>query len=529
MPTRRTRSADPPQDRQQEEVPALREEVGDEEKEEVFEERELSSFEDVIESEAEQEQLEFVTDQNPTEPVTETINMADPFDYLSNHLDGEAPPATILSVAEQLEGNIPFPKKDRKDLSCGLGGDIVKWYRVDLRIGTLREKMRMYDMLDVFDIPTSFVHHPGYGIEVPAPDAKISSLLLRYSEVSMENIKKHSVFLASVSRQKYKRENLAWSGELILNSCSEELRTRIKTQAQGLPEIHRTGPVYFKMMMEFVVVRDSTTLRGLIDQFESLSVTDFPGENVRSYCTVAHGVFNMLSNVDTFTGNATVPDFVIIIERSLVKSSTEEFNRKLTTFRAVAGDRCTVEDITAKANNLYSGLIGASLWAAGDGEDETGFFAGNCYNCGKEGHMAKDCKAPKKENNNERGGHREGRGGRGRGRGGKGGRGGRGGQGQGSGKQNDKSSNKGDKDLYRTPPKKGEPHKKVNDGKMVYWCGRCNRWNDHDTDTHRAMVANFVSDDSTKSEGKKNSDSDAKDKDKEGGQGNYVGKLTPRF
>jgi hypothetical protein len=222
-----------------------------------------------------------------------------------------------------------------------------------------------------------------------------------------------------------------------------------------------------------------------------------------------------------------MPDFVNIIERSLVKSSTEEFNRKLTTFRAVAGDSCTVEDITTKANNLYSGLIGASLWAAGDGKEETGFFAGNCYNCGKEGHMAKDCKAPKKDNNNERGGRGEGRGGRGRGRGGKGGRGGRGGRG--GGKQNDKSDNQGEKDPYRIPPKKGEPHKKVINGKTVYWCGRCNRWNDHDTETHRAMVANFGSDDSTKSDAKKGSNSDMKDQDKEGGQGNYVGRLTPRF
>ncbi len=110
MPTRRTRSADPPRVRQNDnEVPALREEVGEEEKEEVLaevlEERELSSFEDVNESnESEPEQLELVT-----EP-TGTDNMADQFGYLSNHLDGEAPPATILSVAEQLEGNIPFPR-----------------------------------------------------------------------------------------------------------------------------------------------------------------------------------------------------------------------------------------------------------------------------------------------------------------------------------------------------------------------------------------------------------------------------------
>lgn len=492
----------------------------------------------------------------------------DEMDYLGEFLDGAAPLAVGRSGSELRTGRVITRKQDRAELpmksrnflresategietkfeimdSVNLdSGEAVailsKAYKVDLRVAELRSVIDKYDMGDVFDIPIGFVARDGFSVEIPAPGSEKVNLFKHSHQVDLDTIKKACEFFATYGPS-YMVENLTWSGELILNCCSPDLRTRIETQIQSVPmdkEVaYKSGPVYFKMMMEFVVVRDSSTLRGLINQFERLSVKDFPGENVRDYNTVAHGVYNMLSNATNLTGNIVIPDMVKIIKRGLIASSTAEFNSDLTAEVVLLGRNCTVEALTDKANDLYSGLLGSSLWAAGDGKQaDTGFFAGKCYECNEVGHKREDCPLLKNKdgghggNNDRNGGRGRGGGGRGTGRGGRGGRGGRQGRGgRGGGRNGDRSSNDSSnngKDPFRIPPKKGEGHTKTIDGKTYRWCGRCSRWGDHTTDQHKAMLAMTANENNNE----KASD-DNKDKpDEKNDSGNYVGRLTPRF
>ena len=488
-------------------------------------------------------------------------------DYLSEYLDGVAPLEVARSLSELRSGRVITKKTEREDLSKkALGqlresategietkfeimdsvnldaGEAVsilsKAYRVDLRVAELRSVIDKFDMGDVFDIPAHFVTSDKYAVEVPAPGSAKVNLFKKHYEVDLETIKKACEFYAIYGKN-YVVENLVWSGELILNCCSPDLRTRIETQMQSVPtekEIaHKSGPVYFKIMMDFVVVRDSSTLRGLINQFEKLTVKDFPGENVRDYNTVAQGVYNMLANATNLAGNVVVPDMVKIIKRGLIASSTVEFNNDLAAEAVLLGRNCSVDVLTDKANELYSGLLGSSLWAAGDGKQgDSGFFSGNCYECGEPGHKVADCPKKKKDgqDSNYRGGRERGSGrGNGRGRGnngGRGDRGGRGGRGNGrnGGRGNSGGSNDGEKNPYCLPPKKGESHTKEINNKTLHWCGRCNRWVDHNTDQHKMMLAMMAngSSDNKSSDDKKNASKDDK-KD----SGNFVGKLTPRF
>jgi Zinc knuckle len=127
------------------------------------------------------------------------------------------------------------------------------------------------------------------------------------------------------------------------------------------------------------------------------------------------------------------------------------------------GVRVLTEDsLLNEAERLYMDLYACGKWEVGNTKNqESIFFNGPCFNCGKEGHRARDCRAPKRE-----GGHcpnpPQGRGGRGFGRGlGGYGRGrGRGGgcQGRGGGCINPEQG--APKSPYAMPPKPGEPHEK---------------------------------------------------------------------
>jgi hypothetical protein len=105
---------------------------------------------------------------------------------------------------------------------------LSKAYRVDLRVAEVSEIVHRYDMQYVFNIPTEFVTVPSFSIPVPASGTQTLDLFKKHYEPDMETIKKSCDFVA-MRGQKCDLDNLRWSGELILNCCSPDLRTRIET------------------------------------------------------------------------------------------------------------------------------------------------------------------------------------------------------------------------------------------------------------------------------------------------------------
>jgi hypothetical protein len=262
-------------------------------------------------------------------------------------------------------------------------------YSVTIRVEELRTSLQKYDMDDVFLIASDWEHVAASDEDRPAVGARPIDLFTSYGDVSLETAKKASTFHQRRG-QTYHVQNLLWSGTNILNSCDEELCKKIQEQIIGYPIEHKTGPVFFKLMMGMVQASSASTMRVLTQQLEALSIEDFDGESVISYVSIMRGVVEQLKN-----NNAVPRDSVQLIADGLKKTSTEDFASYISLLlnAHTSGIKLLTEEaLLNEAEKMYMDLYARGKWDSGTGKDkqESVLFAGNCHKCGKAGHMAWD-------------------------------------------------------------------------------------------------------------------------------------------
>ena len=366
-------------------------------------------------------------------------------------------------------------------------------YQILMSIEQFKRELHNYDLTDVFLIPNSMTYQSASNEYWPATGAGPIDLFANYGDADLTLVRQVSEF-QMLRGQDYHAENLIWSGTKLLNSCEDRLRQKIEEQTKDFSLRHRTGPVYFKLMMCLIIASSSQALRAMAKRIEQLSLKEFKGENVIQAVSFLRTGISMLNDNNQLPG-----DIITLLTTGFKKCSTQAFETYITTLETnheTGVKTLTTEELLQLAETKYTNLVLVGGWDKGDSNDQqqSGFNLSEveCWNCGKKGHVCRDCYKPRDEDaikrrqaaaRSSRGG-RGNRGGRGRGRGGHGGSGrgrGRGGGGRGN-------SNPPSTDPKKKPPGKGEPHSRPKSGAQgatEHWCGTCGMWGDHGTDTHK--------------------------------------------
>ena len=121
-------------------------------------------------------------------------------------------------------------------------------------------------------------------------------------------------------------QDLLWSGNKVLNSCSQLLREKVEESVISLDTHHKTGPVYFKLMMDLILSSTPVSMRAIVRKLEHLTLKEFKGESVVTAVSLVRGAVSMMDN------NKSIPtDIQEIVFRITKTSSSGEFKTYVTT------------------------------------------------------------------------------------------------------------------------------------------------------------------------------------------------------
>ena len=342
---------------------------------------------------------------------------------------------------------------------------LTEVYKISIRIEEFSQSLRSYDMAGIFTIPSEFELNSSDSTYHPKDDANAVNLFNQFRVVNLETVMRFSEWVSRYGDDS-DMQDLIWSGNKVLNSCSITLQEKIEESVMNMEPHHKTGPIYFKLMMDLILSSTPVSMRAAIRRLENLTLKEFKDESVMPAVSLIRGAVAMMDN-----NEATPSDIHEIVLRLMKTSSTDEFNTYVTTLgtaRELGIKEMTLEQMLLKIQNKYKELVDNENWSFGTNDEAVFNTNVTCWNCNKSGHVARDCPEERKRDQYGRD-WTYGRG-RGRARGGRG-RGGRG------------------RNLFRIPPTQGASNVRKRGETTEYWCGACGVWGSHLTKDHTSAMS----------------------------------------
>jgi hypothetical protein len=168
-------------------------------------------------------------------------------------------------------------------------------------------------MEDVFTLGSEYVYNETENEYFPDVNAPLINLFTSCRDVDLETVKRASAFQV-MRGEDWMLQNLLWSRTKLLDSCDNKLRQKIEEKTIGWPVHHSTGPVYFKIMLENILLSSPESLQGLMTLLQDTKLNNFDGENVAEFASFSRGANEQLQN------NNALPLDVLLDHRERAES-----------------------------------------------------------------------------------------------------------------------------------------------------------------------------------------------------------------
>eukprot|EP00978_Attheya_sp_CCMP212_P043719 scaffold290017_cov50-Attheya_sp.AAC.3 len=211
------------------------------------------------------------------------------------------------------------PSEDGDEFAGG-NASLGKTYEVERQISNFRNRMVSYDMHEIFELKK--IATEGTATTAPVFGADKFDLFEKYENITLDECKEWNAAIREYATEE-DVESLVWSTELLFNSTETSLQTKIGEEFDKLPDNHKGGVVYFKIMMEQIVSSTEDAVQLMLNTLRTMKLTKFQGENVYTAVSQVRGATNRLKSLSV----SRVPsDIVHQVITMLTTSSTEEFN-----------------------------------------------------------------------------------------------------------------------------------------------------------------------------------------------------------
>ena len=319
---------------------------------------------------------------------------------------------------------------------------LANTYDVTVRIGEFKKQLRIYDMVEVFQI---LVPDPIDGSQLK--DVTFD-LFTCYDSVTESQIRASNNYWNTYGMS-YDLQNLDWTNSLMDASMEEDLRNKVNERIMLIPEREHGGPLTFFLALNEIISSTGDAVQSLVDKVTTMKIKDFPGEKIPT------AVSQLQSAIQRLTFLKKLP---MDLERKLLttfqSTSVDEFNNifNLLDLQEKLGQAYpTVDKILEIAGSAYRALVDQGKWnVSATGSSFNADKSGNngCHECGSDTHQVRDCPVRKE-------------------------------------KRNGTTTKVADTHWLKTPDPNGlETMTKYN--ATWYWCKLCHRWTkSHKTSEHR--------------------------------------------
>jgi hypothetical protein len=188
--------------------------------------------------------------------------------------------------------------------------------------------IKLYKYIAFYGLLNVFYIMEFDAIGQPCPFSESSKcVLVDYHSLEDYEIKESVDYFLCFGSE-YHQENLKWSYDAILNSCTPDLRDILAGKMQVYSDDRKTGPILFMLLVRQLTNVSPQASCIMVNKVVGMKISDFEGESITLVNKTLNAAHKWLTMI-----HCLPPDFVLIVLDIYETTSVPYFARYLDTFK----------------------------------------------------------------------------------------------------------------------------------------------------------------------------------------------------